>query len=82
MGASLSSDVYQYKVDGCLEAISQCVAIANDIIIFRYRSDETDHDETVRSVMKKAKEVGMHFNPKQVSIQENSEVKFFQNAPK
>ena len=41
MGASFSSNVYQYKVDGCLEAISQCVAIAN-IIIFGYRSDGTE----------------------------------------
>ena len=76
MGASLSSDVYQYKVDGCLEAISQCVAIADDIIIFGYRSDGTNHDETVRSVMKKAKEVGMHFIPNKCQFKK-TEVKFF-----
>ena len=58
MGAFLSSDVYQYKVDSCLETVNQCVAIADDTI-FGYRSYGADHDETVRSVMKKAKEVGM-----------------------
>ena len=63
MGESLSSDVYQYKVDGHLEHIENCVAIADDIIIYGFKSDGTDHDATVRQVMSKAKEVGMRFNP-------------------
>ena len=62
MGASLLSDVYQYKADGCLENISQCVAIMDDIIIFSYDEDGKDHDNTVTSVMRKAREVGMQFN--------------------
>ena len=48
MGASLSSDVYQYKVDGHLEHIENCVAIADDIIAFGFNPDGTDHDATVR----------------------------------
>ena len=36
MGASLSSDVYQYKVDDHLEHIENCVAIADDIIAFGF----------------------------------------------
>ena len=75
MGASLSSDVYQYKVDSCLETINQCVAIVDDII-FGYENDGSDHDKTVRSVMKKAKEVGMHFNPNKCQFNK-TEVKFF-----
>ena len=59
VGASLSSDVYQYKVDGHLEGI----AIADDIIIYEYNADGTDHDSTVWEVMKVAKNVGMCFNP-------------------
>ena len=46
MGASLSSDVYQYKVDAHLEKISNCMAIADDIIMYRYRNDGSDHDKT------------------------------------
>ena len=76
MGASLSSNLYQYKVDGCLENISQCVAIVDDIIIFGYESDGSNHDKTVRSVMKKAKEVGMHFNPNKCQFKK-TQVKFF-----
>ena len=46
MGASLSSDVYQYKVDGHLEHIKNCVAIMDDIA-FGFNSDGMDHDATV-----------------------------------
>ena len=46
-GASLSSDMYQYNVDVCLEAINQCVKIANDIIIYGYDESGVDHDKTV-----------------------------------
>ena len=55
MGTSLSSEVYQYKVDGCLESIEQCIAIADDIIIiFGCKEDGSDHDKTARSVIKKS----------------------------
>ena len=63
MGARLSSDVYQYKVDGHLENIENCVTIVDDIIAFGFNSDGTDHDATVRQIMNKAKQVGMRFNP-------------------
>ena len=63
MGASLSSDIYQYKVDGHLEHIGNCVVIADDIITFGFNSDGMDHDATVRQIMDKAKQVGMSFNP-------------------
>ena len=52
MGTYLSSDVNQYKVDGCLQSIELCAAIADDIIIFGYKEDGSDHNKTVRSVMK------------------------------
>ena len=55
MGASLSSDIYQYKVDGHLEHIKNWVAIADDIIAFGFNADGTDHDATVRQIMDKAK---------------------------
>ena len=45
MGASLSSDVYQYKVDEIFQDIPQCVGIADDIVVFGY--GDSDHDETL-----------------------------------
>ena len=76
MGASLSSDVYQYKVDAHLEKIGNCMAIADDIIMFGYREDGKDHDETVREVLEKAKAVGMRFNPTKCQFRK-TQVKFF-----
>ena len=72
MGASLSSDVYQYKVDAHLEKIPNCMAIADDIIMYRYRNDGSDHDKVVRQVLDKAKAVGMWFNPNKCQFRENT----------
>ena len=76
MGASLSSDVYQYKVDAHLDKISNCMAIADDIIMNGYREDGKDHDKTVREVLDKAKAVGMRFNPSKCQFRK-TQVKFF-----
>ena len=76
MGASLSSDVCWYKVDGHLEHIENCVAITDDIIAFGFKSDGSDHDATVRQIMNKAKPVGMRFNPAKCQFK-HEEVKFF-----
>ena len=76
MGASLSSDVYQYKVDSHLESIQNCMAIADYIIIFGFRDDGKDHDIMVRQVLDKAKAVGMRFNPSKCQFRKTS-VKFF-----
>ena len=76
MGASLSSNVYQYKVDTHLDKINNCMTIADDIIMYKYREDGKDHDETVREVLEKAKAVGMHFNPSKCQFRK-TQVKFF-----
>ena len=75
-GASLSSNVYQYKMNGHLEDIQNCVAIADDIIIYGFDKDRVDHDKMVRKVMDKAKAVGMRFNPTKCQFRK-TEVKFF-----
>ena len=76
MGASLSSDVYQYKVDAHLENIQNCMAIADDIIMYGFKEDGSDHDKMVRQVLDKAKSVGMCFNPNKCQFRKK-EVKFF-----
>ena len=76
MGASLSSNVYQYKVDTHLEKISNCMAIADDIKMYRYRSDGSDHAKMVREVLDKAKAVGMKFNPNKCQFRK-MQVTFF-----
>ena len=70
MGASLSSDVYQFKTDKISEDISQCVGIADDIVIFGY--DDHDHDKTLYSVLDRAHKVGMKFNPDKCAFKKDS----------
>ena len=49
MGASLSSDVYQFKVDKIFEDIPQGIAILDDNVIFGY--GDPDHDSTLIQVL-------------------------------
>ena len=76
MGASLSSDIYQYKVDAHLEDIENCMAIANDIIMYGFKEDGSDHDNTVRQVLDKARSVGMCFIRNKCQFK-RKQVKFF-----
>ena len=76
MGVSLSNDVYQYKVDTHLDKISNCMGIADDIMMYGYRDDGNDHDKMVREVLDKAKAVGMRFNPSKCQFRK-TQVKFF-----
>ena len=76
MGASLSSDIYQYKVDGHLEGIINCMAIADNIIIFGFDENGNDHDKTVIEVLEKARSVGMRFNPEKCQFKQR-QVKIF-----
>ena len=52
------------------------MTIANDIIIYGFNVDGSDHDRTVRKVLEKAKSVGMRFNPSKCQFRK-TEVKFF-----
>ena len=76
MGAFLSSDIYQYKVDGHLDGIKYCMAIADDIIMFGSKEDSSDHDNIVRKVLDKARPIGMWFNPTKCQFK-RKQVKFF-----
>ena len=70
VGASLSSDVYQYKVDEIFQDTPQCVGIADDIVIFEY--GDSDHDDTLYSVLDRAHDVGMHFNSDKCVFKQDS----------
>ena len=70
MGASLSSDVYQYKVDEIFEDIAQCECIADDIVIFGY--NYSDHDSTLFAVLDRAREVSMKFNLEKCIFKQDS----------
>ena len=76
LGASLSNDIYQYKVDKHLEGIENCMAIANDIIIYGFKEDGSDHNKTAMKVLDTAKFVEMRFNLAKCQFRK-MQVKFF-----
>ena len=76
LGASLSGDIYQYNINSHLKGIENCMAIADDVIIYEFKEDGSDHDRTVRKVLDKAKSVGMRFNLTKCQFRK-MHVKFF-----
>ena len=70
MGASLSSDVYQFKINEIFEDIPQCVGISDDIVIFGY--NDHDHDATLYSVLDRTHKFGMKFNPDKCAFKRDS----------
>ena len=70
MGASLASDIYQFKIDEIFEDIPQCVGIADDIIIYGY--NDQDHDSTLYSLLNRAHKVGMRFIPDKCIIKQDN----------
>ena len=74
MGASLSSDCFQYKMDQIFSPIAQCCGIANDLIIYGY--SEKDHDRLLFQILDTAKCVGLRFNP-DTCILKSMQIAFF-----
>ena len=61
MGASLSSNCFQYKMDQIFGPMAQCCGITDDLAIYSY--SEEDHDCALFQVLDMAKHVGLRFNP-------------------
>ena len=70
MGASLSSDVYQFKIGEIFQDIPQCVGIVDDIVIFGYT--DHDHDVTLYSLLDRAHKVRMKFNQDKCAFKRDS----------
>ena len=70
MDASLSSDVYQYKVDEIFQDITQCEGIADDTVIFGH--DDEDHNNTLFAMLDWTRQVGMKFNPDKCKFKQDS----------
>ena len=63
MGLKCAQDVFQFKMDKKFGTIPRTFCIADDLVVAGFREDGSDHDQTVRMVLDRAREMGARFNP-------------------
>ena len=61
-GLVCAQDIFQRKVDETFSGLAGVTGIADDIIVFRHKSDYSDHDANLDAVMQRARETGLKFN--------------------
>ena len=79
-GLACAKDNFQRKVNESFSGLVGVTGIANDIIVYGLKSDSGNHDnENLRAVMKRAREIGMKFNPEKSKIRCKS-ILYFRSA--
>ena len=73
-GLVCSQDAFQRRIDIMIDGLEGVVAIADDILIFG--KNETEHDQNLKQLMKRAKEHHMKFNVDKCDVKK-SKVNFF-----
>ena len=61
-GLICAQDIFQRKVDETFGDLTGVTGIADDIVVYGYNSDFSDHDENLRAVLQRARETGLRFN--------------------
>ncbi len=61
-GLVCAQDIFQRKVNKTFGDLPCVTGIADDIVVFGYKSDFSDHDENFRAVLQRARESGLRFN--------------------
>ncbi|XP_028416418.1 uncharacterized protein LOC114540431 [Dendronephthya gigantea] len=67
-GLICAQDIFQKKVDEAFGDLPGVAGIADDIIVFGFKEDRSDHDSNLKAVMKQARETGVKFNPEKCKI--------------
>jgi len=57
-----AQNVFQRKVDETFGDLAGVTGIADDIVVYGYKSDFSDHDENLCAVLQRAQETGLRFN--------------------
>ena len=73
---SIWTDIFQKKVDETFGDLTSVTGIADDIIVYGYKADGSDHDENLQAVMTRAQETGLRFNSDKCKIR-CTELPFF-----
>ena len=61
-GLVCAQDIFQRKVDETFGDLPGVTGIADDIVVYGYKEDCSDHDENLRAVLQRARETGLRFN--------------------
>jgi hypothetical protein len=67
-GLNVAQDVFQRKIDETFGDIPGCFGIADDLVIAGWREDGTDHDETLHTVLQRARNTGTRFNDEKMVV--------------
>ena len=62
-GLICAQDIFQKKVDETFGDLPGVTGIADDIIVFGYKDDQSDHDANLKAVMERARETRVKLNP-------------------
>jgi len=71
MGLKCSQDLFQQKIDECLEGISFCAVIVDDV----YGQTKHEHDSNLRTLLDRCREKGIRLNEDNLIVGA-SEVKY------
>lgn len=75
-GLICAQDIFQKKVDETFGDLPGVTGIADDIIVYGYEDDGSDHDKNLQAVMSRARETGLRFNADKCKIR-CTELPFF-----
>ncbi|XP_053376863.1 uncharacterized protein K02A2.6-like [Mercenaria mercenaria] len=73
-GVSCANDLFQSKMDQCLENLPGVTTIVDDIVV--YGKDHTEHNTNLHMFMQRCREMGIKLNPDKTEIGK-SEIPFF-----
>ncbi|XP_053380789.1 uncharacterized protein K02A2.6-like [Mercenaria mercenaria] len=73
-GVSCANDLFQSKIDQCLENLPGVTTIVDDIVV--YGKDHTEHNTNIHMFMQRCREMAIKLNPDKTEIGK-SEIPFF-----
>jgi len=62
LGLVCAQDIFHRKVDETFGDLQCVTGITDDIVVYGYKSDFSDHDENLCVVLQRARETGLRFN--------------------
>ena len=75
-GATVASDVFQWKLDECFGKLKQIIIIAHDIMVVGYKQDHSDDGQIFTSLLQTAQKCNVKLNYDKLQYTQD-EVDFF-----